>query len=90
MRRSVLGLGRSPLPLLFLVLRGGLLAFTAYTWVGATFHVVLPAAAAGSWARTPQLAGLALIFAVLAIGAWLSMAGRPILGDLLADKPAAS
>jgi len=70
-----------------ILLRGGLLAYTVFLWAQPTFSMALPAAAAGSWARIPQLASLAFIFGLLAIGAWLSMAGRPILGDLLAEKP---
>jgi hypothetical protein len=70
------------------LLRGGLLAFTVYLWASSTFVMALPAAAAGSWARTAQVAPLAFILGVLALGAWISMAGRPILGDLLAEKPA--
>jgi hypothetical protein len=30
------------------------------------------------------------IFGLLAFGAWISMAGRPILGDLLGEKPGAA
>jgi hypothetical protein len=71
------------------LLRGGLIAYTTYMWAWSTFGQAMPAAAAGSWARTPQLASLVLIFGVLAIGAWISMAGRPIFVDLLAEKPGA-
>src|SRR6185503_16637241 len=68
-----------------ILLRGGLLAYTVFLWAQPTFSMALPAAPAGSWARTPQLASLAFVFGLLALGAWISIAGRPILGDLLAE-----
>lgn len=70
-------------------MRGGLLTFTSYTWAMAMFSVVQPAAASGSWARGPQLQILAVLFAVIGLGAWMSMAGRPILGDVFSEKPPA-
>jgi hypothetical protein len=73
---------------LAVLLRAGLLAFTAYLWASTSFAVTLPAAAPGSWARGPQLEMLAVLFVVLALAAWTSMAGRPLLGALLDEKPA--
>ena len=69
-----------------LLLRVGLLAFTAFVWTGQTMPLALPAVPAGHWLGGSQIIVLATACAVLAWAAWVSMAGRPLLAGLLDEE----
>lgn len=83
---GILGAGIASVVGLVVLARAGFLSTVVYLWIVTLLGAALPALEAGSWARGVQLEALATILCVAALGAWTSMAGRPILGSLLDEK----